>query len=485
MEKKIFNFDNSYAKLPEELFSRVSPAKVKEAHLIVFNRELASSLGINTNVDLAGLTHLLSGDKTPHNAANIAQAYSGHQFGQFTNLGDGRAILLGEQLTPKGERYDLQLKGSGLTPYSRRGDGKATLSSMLREYIFSEALYALGVPSSRSLAVVATGEPVYREQVQEGAVLTRVAASHIRVGTFQYARQFTSEATQKDLTTYTINRHFPHLNNSATPALHLLEEVMQRQIELIIHWMRIGFIHGVMNTDNMLLSGESIDFGPCAFMNAYHPETVFSSIDHMGRYAFDKQASIALWNITRLAESLLPQIDSNTDKAVEKVKVVLSDFSSTFQNKYLNMMLRKIGIANPQSGDEQLINRLLSWMIRHKADYTNTFVQLAYQDVKLNKCFEEKDVKVWMTEWEDRLQEEGIAKAEALQVMQKNNPVYIPRNYLVENALKAVTSDGDDKLLHQLVSTISQAYTSHNFDKEYMAPPQDNYDFSYKTFCGT
>lgn len=480
-----FNFDNSYKQLSKDLYSEVAPTKASQPQLVFFNEELARNLGLVLDIDETELAQILSGNKLPKGAASIAQAYSGHQFGQFTTLGDGRAVLLGEQISPDGKRYDLQFKGSGITPYSRRGDGKATLSSMLREYIFSEALHALNIPTSRSLAVVATGDAVYREQVQEGAVLTRVAASHIRVGTFQHARQFTSNEAQKALTTYTINRHFSHLNNSKTPALDLLKEVMERQIDLIVNWMRVGFIHGVMNTDNMLLSGESIDFGPCAFMNTYKPDTVFSSIDHRGRYAYDQQPSIALWNITRLAESLLPQIDDNTDQAVEMVKEVLAQFSSSYQNKYLNMMLSKIGITNPQAGDEKLVGRLLSWMLKYKADYTNTFVQLMYQDQKLNDCFKNEEVQNWIVDWKERLDvdKEPIDVIKGL--MQKSNPVYIPRNINVENVLKNITEESNPEPLNELISKITQPYVTSGFDERFLASPNGMFDINYKTFCGT
>ena len=481
-----FNFDNTYIKLPEELFSTVAPTPVKQPILVFYNNELGEDLGIDReNNSETEIAELLSGNKLPAEAASLAQAYSGHQFGNFTTLGDGRAILLGEQITPQGKRYDVQLKGAGITPYSRSGDGRATLSSMLREYIFSEALHALHIPTSRSLAVVATGETVFREEAQQGGVLTRVASSHIRVGTFQHARQFTSEETQKALTSYTIERHYPHLKESQNPALDLVDEVINQQISLIVNWMRVGFIHGVMNTDNMLLSGESIDFGPCAFMNGFKSNTVFSSIDHRGRYAFDQQPSIALWNITRLAESLLPQIDTDSNRAIEKVKTLLSNFEGRFRKEYLAMLFHKIGISNPNSEDQQLLNRLMTWMESYKSDYTNTFVQLTYPEIKLCACFEEEEVQQWVNDWKARLRSVSTPWETQLKLMQANNPIYIPRNNTVEDVLNAITKEDNPEAINAFMSKIQHPYTTCDFDLTYMQSPEDNFDTEYKTYCGT
>lgn len=484
--KMTFNFDNTYIHLSQKLYSKVAPTKVKAPQLVLYNAALAEQLGI----DAGGrgeteIAEILSGNKLPTDAASIAQAYSGHQFGHFTTLGDGRAILLGEHLTPEGVRYDLQYKGSGVTPYSRRGDGRATLSSMLREYIFSEALHALRIPTTRSLAVVSTGEAVYREEVQAGGILTRVASSHIRVGTFQHARQFTSHKSQQQLTAYTINRHFPSLAKSEMPALDLLKAVMQRQISLIVNWMRVGFIHGVMNTDNMLLSGESIDFGPCAFMNTYKSNTVFSSIDHQGRYAFDKQASIALWNLTRLAESLLPQIDEIQTKAIEKVKEVLAQFEGDFIQQYQHMLLNKIGINSSTAGALKLMSRLTAWMTKHKADYTNTFVQLMYPELKLNSCFETEEVKNWINDWEMQLAFDPDLNVSGLDLMKENNPIYIPRTDTVENVLNLFVEEKQSEAFNDFMSIIKAPYASDNFIRTYMKVPNAEFDINYQTFCGT
>ena len=481
-----FNFDNTYTHLSHTLFSKKDPTKVKAPQLVIFNSELAKELGISTdNSDEAEMAEIFSGNRAPEGAANIAQAYSGHQFGYFNTLGDGRAILLGEHVNPTGQRFDIQFKGSGLTPYSRGGDGRASLSSMLREYIFSEALYAMNIPTSRSLAIVATGEYVYREKKQDGGILTRVASSHIRVGTFQHARQNESFASQEQLTSYTLKRHFPHLEKSETPALDLLKAVMDAQIELIVNWMRVGFIHGVMNTDNMLLSGESIDFGPCAFMNAYKEDTVFSSIDHYGRYAFNQQASIALWNLTRLGESLLPQVDAVEIKAVEKVQELLAQFEASFKTKYEQMLLNKIGIASATVEDRQLLSRLMTWMRKYKADYTNTFVQLMYPQLDLNVCFHNAEVQEWIKDWKKHLESKVESSSSSLKLMQQNNPVYIPRTDMVEQVLTLMTEENSPQAFDAFISKIQNPYSCDNFDLNYMQAPDSLFDINYKTYCGT
>lgn len=481
-----FNFDNTYTSLPSELFSVCRPTAVREPQLVMFNRQLAQELGLNAVDEPAtSLAAVFSGNHLPPDAANIAQAYSGHQFGHFTRLGDGRAILLGEQITPDGRRFDLQFKGSGVTPYSRRGDGRATLSAMLREYIISEAMHALGIPTSRSLAVVATGEPVYREQIQMGAVLTRVAASHIRVGTFEHVARFCAPETLKTFTNYVIDRHYPELSEAENPALSLLETVMNRQIELIVNWMRVGFIHGVMNTDNMTISGETIDYGPCAFMNAYNPETVFSSIDTSGRYAFGNQAQIALWNLTRLAESLLSLIDTDTEKAIGKAENVLNAFQSRFEEKYLQMLAGKIGFTNAQDGEKVLIHKLLNWMYLNKADYSNTFVELMYPGTFNDRIYNQSSFPDWKNEWEKQLTNNSISKADALKTMQAANPVYIPRNHQVEMVLKQVTETGKVNALTDLMKILSNPYAVTAFEPDFMIPPSTGQEQNYKTYCGT
>jgi len=481
-----FHFDNSYTKLPAELFSACKPTPVRDPQLVAFNEELAARLGIDsTEISANEIADIFSGNTLPDGAACIAQAYSGHQFGHFTRLGDGRAVLLGEQITPAGERFDLQYKGSGVTPYSRRGDGRATLSAMLREYLISEAMHALHIRSSRSLAVVVTGEPVYREQVQMGAVLMRVAASHIRVGTFEHAARFCAPETLKAITNYTINRHFPELASTENPALSLLEKVMQQQIDLIVDWMRVGFIHGVMNTDNMTISGETIDYGPCAFMNAYKPETVFSSIDTGGRYAFGNQPPIAVWNLTRLAESLLTLIDANTNKAIEKAEGVLNSFQEIFEQKHLEMLGRKIGIQKLLENDKILINSLLNWMYLNNADYTNTYIRLMYPELISDKIYAQASFTDWEQSWKNRLSSVKQSDYSPLKLMQQTNPVYIPRNHQVEQVLNEVTQTGQLEGFETYLKLISKPYISSGFNISFMQPPTQTDEQSYKTYCGT
>ncbi len=481
-----FNFQNSYTQLPEELYTAVVPTKVAQPALALFNQDLAQELGLSLKKEgLPNWTELLSGNRLPAGAASIAQAYAGHQFGHFTLLGDGRAILLGEQLTPLGERFDIQLKGAGITPYSRRGDGKATLSSMLREYVFSEAVHALGIPSTRSLAVVATGEAVYREQAAPGGVLTRVAQSHIRVGTFEYARHFCAPETLEALMRYTIERHYPHLQDSTQPALDLLEQVMVQQVKLVVNWLRVGFVHGVMNTDNMALSGETIDYGPCAFINGYQPGAVFSSIDQNGRYAFDQQPGIVLWNLSRLAESLLPLVDADAERAVAKATAVLERFETLFKTQYHSMMCAKLGIMRPLPEDEGLVSELLQLMESQQADYTNTFVQLLYPEQDLEPLFQTKGMQDWLVRREKRLAQQDLSTRAVQAFMQKQNPVYIPRNYRVEEALQQAATAGNRKPLQELLAVVTRPYVPDRFQRPYMEGPKAGFDQDYQTFCGT
>jgi len=373
-----FQFQTTYTDLPDGFYTRLDPAPAPTPEMVILNDGLAASLGL----DFSALTDqekaaLFAGNTLPEGAEPFAQAYAGHQFGHFTILGDGRAHVWGEHMTPDGQRLDIQFKGSGRTPYSRRGDGRAALGPMLREYIISEAMHALGIPTTRSLAVVTTGEDVLRETMLPGAILTRVAASHIRVGSLEFAAAQGDKDTVVALLNYTINRHDPDLKDAENKALAMLERVMERQSDLIVHWMRVGFIHGVMNTDNMTISGETIDYGPCAFMDAYDPNTVFSSIDQMGRYAYANQPVIAQWNIARLAEALLPLIDADIDRAVQKAEEAVNRFPALYKTKWLAMMRAKLGLFGAQDGDEKLISDLLDWMQHHHADWTNTFRDLS------------------------------------------------------------------------------------------------------------
>lgn len=481
-----FNFDNTYLTLPGELFTVCSPNPVSQPQLVAFNDSLATELGLSTdNQTPDELAAIFSGNVLPEGSASLAQAYSGHQFGHFTRLGDGRALLLGEQITPDGRRFDLQLKGSGPTPYSRRGDGRATLSAMLREYLISEGMHALGIPTTRSLAVVVTGEAVYREQIQPGAVLTRVAESHIRVGTFEHISQFSSVETLKVFTEYVIKRHYPELLQTENPALSFLRKVIEKQTDLIVNWMRVGFIHGVMNTDNMAVSGETIDYGPCAFMNAYKPETVFSSIDTGGRYAFGNQPQMGLWNLTRLAESLLPLIDTDIKKAIAKAEDVLNSFQNLFEQKYHKMLVAKIGIEHTDESDILLVNNLLGWMYEHNADYTNTFVRLMYPEIIQDKIYSDEAFLKWENDWKLRLHQKGITEQAALKLMQQTNPVYIPRNHKVEEMLKKVTETGKLADFQKFNNLLSNPYAASNFETAFIQAPAMADELVYKTYCGT
>jgi uncharacterized protein YdiU (UPF0061 family) len=482
MQERSWNFDNSYTRLSSHFYSPVETEPTKEAKLILFNHHLAEKLNLPTDEQI--ISKYLSANDFPPGSQPIAQAYAGHQFGHFNMLGDGRALLLGEQINLKGERFDIQLKGSGPTPYSRRGDGRATLSAMLREYLYSEAMHGLGIPTTRSLAVVKTGEEVYREDVHEGAVLTRVATSHLRVGTFEYAAHIRGEAALKELLDYTIDRHYPHLKEESNYALALLNEVMNHQIHLIVEWMRVGFIHGVMNTDNMSIAGETIDYGPCAFMNHYDPTTVFSSIDTGGRYAFGNQPDIAHWNLGCLASALLTAIDSDQEKAIEKAKDLLSDFSKRFDDNWHQMMGRKIGFTESDAIIKSLIHSLLDIMKKEKGDYTNVFSHLMDVPVPDDTIYHSESFIKWKEKREQLMKERSMLKTDLIEMMRKENPIYIPRNYLVEEALERFVQQQDDILFHDLITLMKDPYTLRNENNIFQLPPSCG-DADYKTFCNT
>jgi uncharacterized protein YdiU (UPF0061 family) len=476
-----FKFQQSYAQLPDVFFTRVPPASVKQPELVLMNHGLGKSLGLELGgIPSDDLALIFAGNAILEGCDPIAQAYAGHQFGNFTNLGDGRAILLGEQETQDGRIFDVQLKGSGRTPYSRGGDGRAALGPMLREYLISEAMHGLGIETTRSLAVVATGEDVFRETPLRGAILTRIAGSHIRVGTFQYAAAHRNESWMRAIMNYTIDRHYPEVRTRENPALALLGAFMEKQIKLVVDWMRVGFIHGVMNTDNMALSGETIDYGPCAFMDAYDPATVFSSIDHAGRYAFSNQPVIAQWNIARFAETLLPLIDSDSDKALSMAGEVMSRADRFYREQWLNMMRAKLGLLDAQSNDEALIRDLLDWMKVVKADYTNTFIDLINKSQpNLASCSQSA-----FTDWKHRRDERRLADRADEQtsenLMRKSNPVVIPRNHQVEDAL-AAANNGNLDPLNRMLQVLENPYQENESVKAYQEPGAG----SYQTFCGT
>lgn len=477
--KTDWNFDNSYSTLPDKMFRQQLPVSVEEPELFIFNEILAEDLGLDfLSENKKESTLLFSGNKIPEGAKPLAQAYAGHQFGHFTMLGDGRAVLLGEHISPKNKRYDIQLKGSGQTPFSRRGDGRATLYSMLREYLISEAMHHLGIPSSRSLAVVKTGEPVYREKINEGAVLTRISSSHIRVGTFEYLRQFGTTEELKTFTEYVINRHYPEIKEADNPPLELVGKVMEKQIDLIVNWMRVGFIHGVMNTDNASIAGETFDYGPCAFLNKYKPSTVFSSIDTYGRYAFGNQPKIAHWNMSVFAGALLPIIHESQDEAIELAKAALNKFPSLFAEKWYAILFNKLGISNPLSSDKKMADDLLELMEKHEADYTNLFIALRYGKENDDAIFQSEEFINWRLKWENR-----IEKNSAFELMEKSNPTFIPRNHLVEEALENAVN-GNREPFEKMLSNISNPYDYTSEESGFQLVPEEH-DAAYQTFCGT
>ncbi len=479
-----FQFDNSYTHLPEELFSRCPPQPVAAPQRVLFNHALADTLGLDGDaLDSPAGVSLLAGNDLIDGSDPIAQAYAGHQFGHLTMLGDGRAILLGEQLTPDGLRRDIQLKGAGRTVFSRGGDGRAALGPMLREYLISEAMHALGIPTTRSLAVVKTGEPVLRETALPGAILTRVAASHLRVGTFQYAAGRQNPALLAALVDYTLDRHYPDKQDAENPALALLDAVMDSQVNLIVHWMRVGFIHGVLNTDNVTLSGESIDYGPCAFMDSFDPDTVFSSIDHQGRYAYGNQPTITQWNLSRFAETLLPLIDDDVDSAIEKATAIIQSFSNRYSEKWLAMMKKKLGLFGDDPVDEKLITDLLEWMKTHQADYTNTFRDITDDAFPVGHCYKDDDFINWHHRWQARLGRNPKPLTSSLCLMRHHNPAVIPRNHRVEAAL-AAAEQGDLSVVHALLDVLAAPYADRAPEDPYRQPPAPQ-ERVCQTFCGT
>ncbi len=479
-----WRFDNTYSKLPDTMLSKLVPVPVKKPKIVILNYSLSKELGLDfSNVNDQDLSLIFSGNKLPEGSDTIAQAYAGHQFGHFTMLGDGRAIVIGEHLSKNNQRFDIQFKGSGKTPFSRNGDGRAALGPMLREYIISEAMHSLKIPTTRSLAVVKTGETVMRETPLIGAILTRVAESHIRVGTFQYAVTSKDKNDLKALFDYTINRHYPSLKKSNNPAIELLNTVIEKQTKLIVDWMRVGFIHGVMNTDNMTISGETIDYGPCAFMDYYDPETVFSSIDYQGRYAFFNQPGIAKWNLARFAESLIPLIDNNKDKAIEMATECINNFASVYQKFWLEMMRKKLGLTGEEIKDEGLIVELLSWMHKNKADYTNTFCYLMNEKVLDEKIYTNQDFINWKKQWQERLKLHNNSKEKSLEIMGSVNPLVIPRNHIVEEALDAANKDDLNPIL-DLLRVLEKPYQKQETKNNYQAPGPITGE-KYQTFCGT
>lgn len=479
-----FNFDNSYINLPKEFYSHVNLKPVKSPKLVILNNNLASSLGLSLEFlkSPKGIS-ILSGNTKADDGAYISQAYAGHQFGHFTMLGDGRALLIGEQITLSNQRFDIQLKGSGRTPFSRGGDGRAVLGPMLREYIISEAMHGLKIPTTRSLSVISTGEDVYREEIKQGAILTRIASSHIRFGTFEFASYFLDKDKLKQLADYTIKRHFPFISDEQNKYVSLLEEVIKLQASLVAKWQCVGFIHGVLNTDNMSICGETIDYGPCAFMDTYDPKTVFSSIDTAGRYSYQNQVAMVSWNLCRFAETLLPLISDDEDKAIDIAQDCLAKFTDLAISNLILGMCSKIGIFEPDSNDESLLNGLLDMMKKYKEDYTNTFLALTFKDFPKSRMFVTDEFSVWYNKYQDRIKSQGKSKAEVFNLMKNSNPAVIPRNHRVEEALSAA-ENGDFSVMNNLLKALANPFEHSDFQKEYSKPaPKSQCD--YKTYCGT
>ncbi len=489
----------SYGRLPEHFFARLAPTPVAGPRLIHINRPLAAEIGLNLDgLGADALAAMFCGNLLPSAVEPIALAYAGHQFGHFVpQLGDGRAILLGEVRDRGGRRFDIQLKGSGRTPYSRSGDGRAALGPVLREYIVSEAMHALGVPTTRALAAVATGEQVLRERVLPGAILTRVAASHVRVGTFEYFAARADLPATRLLADYVIERHYPGAGESANPYLSLLQAVAERQAKLIAAWMLIGFVHGVMNTDNMAISGETIDFGPCAFLDAYDPAAVFSSIDGAGRYAYANQAAAAAWNLARFAETLVPLLDANPERAVDLANGALGRFQPSFQAHWLAGMRRKLGLSTAEDGDAELARGWLEALHRNGADFTLSFRRLAdAAEREPNDGREANDQSVpalgadrvanaeWSRGWRSRLSRELVAPAARAAAMRRVNPAYIPRNHLIERALGAAVEHEDFAIFEQLLGVLSHPFDEQRGCADYAQPPLPH-ERVLRTFCGT
>jgi len=482
-----WRFDNSYTRLPPGLFTRSTPVPVRSPAIVALNAPLARMLGLDGEA-LAGSdgAAACSGNALPPGADPIAQAYAGHQYGHFTNLGDGRAILLGEQLAPDGGRFDLQLKGSGRTRYSRGGDGRAALGPMLREYLVSEAMHALGIPTTRSLAVATTGEAVFRESALPGAVLVRVAASHIRVGTFQYAAAVADPSLLPALLAHSIGRHDPGLAGADGQALGFLDAVVERQASLVARWMHVGFVHGVMNTDNVAVSGETIDYGPCAFLDAYDPATVFSSIDRQGRYAYGNQPGIAHWNLARLAESLLPLFPGNDEAAaLDLLRAVLDTFPARYERHALAGWRAKLGLIDEEAEDEALVSSLLAAMAEIGADFTGTFAGLAdaAETPAASSPFTAGPLAVWHVDWRARLGRQPQPLARAAALMRQSNPLVIPRNHLVEEALAAAAA-GEMAPFEKLLDAVTHPYADTPSNQPYREGPPPGCG-PYRTFCGT
>ncbi|MEZ5849978.1 MAG: YdiU family protein [Hyphomicrobiaceae bacterium] len=487
----VFRFDNSYHRLPEHFYARLAPTPVAAPALVKLNEALARELGLDPDhLRTPEAVAVFAGNAVPPDSDPLAMAYAGHQFGGFSpQLGDGRAILLGEIVDIHGQRRDIQLKGSGPTPFSRRGDGRAAIGPVLREYIVGEAMAALGIPTTRALAAVTTGEPVYRETVLPGAVLTRVAASHVRVGTFQYFAVRRDVDALRTLADYVIARHYPDAGDAQDPFGALLDGVIERQAGLVARWLLVGFIHGVMNTDNMSIAGETIDFGPCAFMDTYNPAQVYSSIDTQGRYAYGNQAQIAMWNLARFAETLLPLLAGDEARQLETANAAIARFPGLFQAAYLEGMRAKLGLNEVRDDDRQLIDDLLDTMAEGSADFTLAFRRLSHcagdeagADTFTSLFREPARATVWLDRWRARIATEPDPGRTTR--MLATNPAYIARNHLVEEALAAATARGEYRLFDDLLRVVAAPFTERPGQERYALPPRED-EIVRQTFCGT
>ncbi len=482
-----WRWEHSYAALPQAFYAPGRPAGARSASLVAFNAELAAALGLD--VDALNSPHgaqVLSGSTLPEGARPIAQAYAGHQFGNFTMLGDGRAILLGEHITPAGERFDVQLKGAGQTPYSRGGDGRAAVGPMLREYLIGEAMHGLAIPTTRSLAVTTTGETLQRVTPLGGAILTRIAESHLRVGTFEYAAQYDGPDAVKTLADYAIDRHYPELREAEHRYRELWLAVAQRQAELVARWMGIGFVHGVMNTDNVSIAGQTIDYGPCAFIDAYDPATVFSSIDRFGRYAYGNQPAITQWNLARLAEVLIPLFDEDPTQGLAWAREAVDDFSARFRDAWLGVMRRKLGLFDAEPDDDDLVRDLLTSMKEHRADFTNTFRALAHaaDDASHVPALLMPSISGWLDRWSQRRAREPHDARASRALMLRSNPAYIPRNHRVEAALAAAVAQEDFTPFDRLLGALANPYEDQP-EHDALREPAPTTDPPYRTYCGT
>lgn len=484
LEKPAICLEHTYTSLPWEFYSKKNPDRVPEPELAVWNEKLAEELGLDSDFFKSETgVNILSGNHVIEGTVPIAQAYAGHQFGYFTVLGDGRAILLGEYMTPEGERMDIQLKGAGRTLYSRGGDGKAVLGPMLREYIISEGMKGLGIPTTRSLAVLTTGETIMRETALPGAILVRTAKSHIRVGTFEFARQLGDRAKLKALADYTLERHFPNAKKQENPYIYLLHQVVERQAELVAKWQSVGFIHGIMNTDNMAISGESLDYGPCAFMDRYDPDTVFSSIDEGGRYSYRNQPVMAAWNLARFSEALLPLLDNNQEAAVRMAEREIQQFT-LYHTCYFNEMRKKLGLFREDADDIPLITGLLKIMYQCHADYTDTFRELTLGGGATRQLAESAEFRQWVNRWQKRRASQKESCREAVALMKASNPAVIPRNERVEEAIDKAVFHGNYDKVEALVDVLLNPFDYENRNP-YYETATGKYACGYKTFCGT